>query len=640
MTQPTPAQLRIAQRALLYPVGLCVTVLIAAHLAPMQRWNGPHSNERLACTLAYFVAAVVLLIHMLGPRERLMRLRYAHDYADCPEGLRKAWQSYTYSLNSNVRILIYLLLALVCSIATEVLVLWWLGLQPLATLAWYVRIASIIALVTMPLYLQGRLMEVVQRRRLMHELRETSDFVPGQTSASQGFPVRAEGRGRFRAGGYSWHLNDFYKNAVVFGQTGTGKTLCVLNALLDGILASTRPETNGDSDAPVAALILDPKGDFVDKIQVVCKKHNRHRDLLVLDPLNAARSIRWNPLDSKDDELQLAGRFVAVMEALGQRNEKDSFFTDASRTFLRHAIRLTRLTNPPGEPPSLDDVHQVATSAQSLARRAHRLDLSAMTRDDDATLDYFADQWTSLAPETRSSIVATLSNMIDPFLMEPYRSTFSGRSDITVGDAIDQGKIIYVYMPIADREAMSRTICTIIKLEYFREVLRRPNKKRPSLFFCDEFQCFFTTAKGIGDADFFERSRQSNHANIIATQNFPALLKYSEQPEPVDNLLGNCGVKVFLRNTDEKTNRYAAGLFGKELQGVGSVSVSDNNVGRRARAPGANIGYQESYKVRPETFAELRVPAPGASDGAQSIVHMAARDRVTRERLTWDVHPL
>lgn len=640
MAHPTPAQLRSASRIFLLPVALCACVLVGVHFVPMHQFDAPKDNVRLACTLAYFLSLIVLLVQMLGPREHMTRMRYAYDFADCPEGLRKAWQSYLYSLNANIRVVIYLLLAIVCGIAVEVLAEWWLGLQPLATPAWYIRVAAMIALLTMPLYFQGRLMEVVQRRRMLRELQETSDFTPARATKSSGPAVRTEGRGGFRAGGYSWRLDDFYKNALILGQTGTGKTICVLNALLDGVLACTKPEQNGDPDAPVAALILDPKGDFLDKIQGLCKKHNRHRDLLILDPSNAARSIRWNPLDSKDDELQLATRFVAVMEALGQKNEKDSFFTDASKTFLRHAIRLARLTNNPGEPPSLDDVLQIATSASTLARRAKRLDLHAMSRDDDATLDYFADQWTVLAPETRSSIVATLSNMIDPFLMEPYRTIFGGRSNITVADAIDQGKIIYVHMPIADRESMSRTICSVIKLEYFREVLRRPNKRRPSLFFCDEFQCFFTVAKGIGDSDFFERSRQSNHANIIATQNLPTLLKYSEKPEPVDSLLGNCGIKVFLRNTDEKTNKYAAELFGKELQGVGSVSVSDNNVGRDKRAPGANIGYQESYKIRPEAFTELRVPARGSSESADSIVHMAARDTVSRERITWEIHPL
>jgi type IV secretory pathway TraG/TraD family ATPase VirD4 len=230
--------------------------------------------------------------------------------------------------------------------------------------------------------------------------------------------------------------------------------------------------------------------------------------------------------------------------------------------------------------------------------------------------------------------------MLDPFLMEPYRTLFSGRSTVTLGEMIDRGKLLYVHMPIADKEAMARTVCSFIKLEYFREVLKRPNKTRPTFFFCDEFQCFFTTAKGKGDADFFERSRQSNHANVVATQNLPSLLKYAERRELVDNMLGNCAVKVFLRNTDEQTNKYAAEQFGQEMMSTGGVSVGDLGLGRKKGAPGAQISYQYDFRVRPEQFAALGVPARGTSEASESIVHLASRGRVEHHRLRWLVHPL
>ncbi|XVJ59148.1 MAG: type IV secretion system DNA-binding domain-containing protein [Tepidisphaera sp.] len=635
---PTTQDLDKAKRAFLPPVACCLGVIAIIHSPLAPKPYVPNSSIRLLETLAYFSAALTLLFYMLGPRERYVRTLLAWRYADCPEGLRKAWQSYLFSLNSAVRFVVYLGLALVGGAAIEVLSLWFLGLAPLAGYAWWLRVIGMVGLLSLPLYFMGRLSEVGQRRRLLRELQETSDFVAKDASAASTnadpTPVSIVGEARFRAGGFEWGAEDFYKNAIVFGQPGTGKTVCVLNSLLDGFLGSTT-----EPGASASVLILDPKGDFLDKIRGLCDRWGRGGDLLILDPVHPDESIRWNPLDSKDDELQLSMRFAAVMEALGQKNEKDSFFTDAARTFMRHAIRLARLTNG-GRPPSMEDVQQIASSTSRLARRVSGLDIGSLTRDDDTTLDYFADQWVTMASETRSSIVATLSNMIDPFLLEPYRSVFCERSDATIASMLDGGKILYVHMPIADREAMSRMICTMIKLEYFREVLRRPNKRRPSLFFCDEFQCFFTVAKGIGDADFFERSRQSNHANIIATQNFPSLLKYADRPEPVDNLLGNCAIKVFLRNTDDKTNKYAAELFGKELQGVGGVSVSDNNMGRKKQAPGANISYQEGFKVRPEVFTELRVPARGVSDVAESVVHLASRDTVSRERLIWRVHPL
>jgi hypothetical protein len=79
----------------------------------------------------------------------------------------------------------------------------------------------------------------------------------------------------------------------------------------------------------------------------------------------------------------------------------------------------------------------------------------------------------------------------------------AGRSTLSLPDCIDQGKVLYVHFPIAERRLMAQTVGTLIKVEYGRQVLMRNNKPRPSFFFC------------------FERSRGSNHANIIAHAKLP-----------------------------------------------------------------------------------------------------------------------
>ena len=43
----------------------------------------------------------------------------------------------------------------------------------------------------------------------------------------------------FRAGGIEWYWENLTQNAMVFGQPGSGKTVCVLNAMLDGLLGAT-----------------------------------------------------------------------------------------------------------------------------------------------------------------------------------------------------------------------------------------------------------------------------------------------------------------------------------------------------------------------------------------------------------------
>lgn len=626
--------------------GGCLAIIAAIHVLPKTQPRG--SSFYLLLTVAYFGAILVLLWSMTKPREEYMRKLYTWRFEDCGPALEKSWQLYLHSLAKSINVAVYIAMTFVASTALSTLQQWPVfhaldAFTQLYTTTWYL---SLLALPAFAFFGDFLLSETFQRYRLLQEQLVTSGFTPKDIkdidkviTTPHRKAVEVVKDYEFYAGGLEWSWEDFYKNCIVFGQSGTGKTVCVLNALLDGLLASTARCAEKPS-----GLILDPKGDFYNKIQVVCKKHGRAKDLLVLDPKQPELSIRWNPLDSDDDELELAARFAAVLECLGMKSEQDSFWIDSAKKFIRHSIALIRLTNRLDEPPTFAQIGQLASSFDGVAERA---DLIA---DDDPRgtqcLAFFATEWTRLAEQTRSSIQAYITNMIDPFLLEPYATLFSGRSTIRVADMLSSGRILYVYMPIADKEAMSRMVSTFIKLEYYREVLKRPNKKRASFFLCDEFQAFFTAGQGKGDADFFERSRQSNHANIIATQNLPALTKQVKQQDPVMNLLGNCAVKIFLRNTDAETNRYASELFGEQIvlmqnSNSGGGGRGSGFAGMRAITSSQGANAQYDAKVRKEVFIELAVPfRKGGIDYCETIIHLASRGQVSREKLRWKVHPL
>ncbi len=617
--------------------GVCLAIMAAIHILPKSK---DAATMRLIFTVAYFAAAGTLLWLCNQPRAEYMKKSYEWKYAEAGPALDQSWRLYLASLNRFCGITTTLLLAFVAANAVSVLSLWITALallSPIASLAWWGSLAGIISF---PMWGRNYLSEVLQRRRLLAESVETSDFQPRSVASAEAVqqqanrpPVEYAGDHAFLAGGFQWSWNDFYKNCIIFGMSGTGKTVCVLNALLDGLLLSTEK-----SSACCAGLILDPKGDFKKKIRTVCAKYGREDDLVIINPTSMLESIRWNPLDSDDDELEIAARFAAALESVGMKSGDSSFWVDSAKKFIRHAIKLIRITNAEGEPPTFEQIGQLAGSMQRLSEFA---DLVA---DDDPRgdqcLSFFADEWAVMANETRSSIQAYITNMIDPFLMEPYATLFSGRSTVRIADMIDDGKILYVYMPIADKEAMSKVVCTFVKLEYYREVLKRPDKKRSSFFLCDEFQAYFTTMPGKGDADFFERSRQSNHANLIATQNFPALIKVSGDKESVvNNLLGNCAVKIFLRNTDRSTNEYASNLFGQALVAMASSSLNQGTGKAIGGTSGASANRQYDQKVRTEEFIDLAVPA-GDVDYAETIVHLASRSSVSKEKLRWRVHPL
>lgn len=473
-----------------------------------------------------------------------------------------------------------------------------------------------------------------------------------QARPHQGDVVTVAAQGIFRIGGFEWRFDDLVKNAVVFGQIGSGKTVAVLNSLLEGLIASL-----SDGEFKVAGLVLDAKADFYGKIGTLCARYGRTQDLFILDPAmwasaaRTARSIAWNPLQNLDDALEVAVRLIAALRLIGlEQGNEGSFWLDSAKVFLRHAIALVRaaaLT----EAPSLIDVQRLCQEGEEVTPFYHQLIAAISARYPDSVpteltdaISYFEREWAEMADRQKSGVRGTVTQLLDEFLLPPFREIFTEPSTISIAEAVDQGKIIYVHMPAADRERMSRLVNTLIKLEFQRAVLQRPRKARPSFLLCDEFQTFYTTGEGRGDSDFFERSRESQHANIIAAQNISAFLKRTKNQHDVKNFLGNCAVKIFLRQTEEETNRWASGLFGQRSEIVittNEAAAFDGSWSRR-RHTSYGRATRTLPVVSPDAFTRLAIPLQGdkTRQHAEAVVHLASRGETQHHTVVWPVNPL
>jgi hypothetical protein len=644
-------------------VGICVGILLGIHLLDYLNFfdrRTPASSVRLFCTVVYFGTLLYLCWLMLRPRKAFFKELHEWQYEDCPQTIQRAARSCRNSLDLLLSGFIFLAMMFIGSSAVFVFSYWYptslAKFRELNGLVWFVSLVGILIYWTSPLF-----KEMLDKRRALHDELDHLEMKPRSLAdlfASNSLPVEhPDGadappvvvrpspdayKAVFTAGGIEWRWQDFTPNCVVFGQAGAGKTVCVLNALLDGLLSVTAHFNKKSS-----ALVLDPKGDFRDKLRIILRRLGRLDDLMILDPASP-ESITWNPLDSPDDELELANRFVAVMEILDAGKEGgDPFWINAAKQFFRHAIALLRLAYP-DHPPTLQQILLLAPQLNPggagdslLGDCVRRIDVK--DHRSETCLQFFAEQWRTMPAEQHAGVLGQITNMLDPFTLPPYNRIISGKSTMRMGDLLKEGKILYLGMPIAEKEAMTRTIGTFLKLAYYREVLRVINKKWPSIFFCDEFQAFFTPSRG-GDADFFERSRQSFHANIIGTQNLPALLKQSPREEPAMNLLGNCAVKIFLRNSDPKTNEYASKLWGERLEGMGSTSPQAT--GRMGSLTTATTGSRTDTwlpVVRPEEFGRLDIPVWNDNASfAASLIRLGSRAEVEKHAIKrrWKKYPL
>jgi type IV secretory pathway TraG/TraD family ATPase VirD4 len=641
--------LRAARNQFLGNLVSSAAVLLALVVSPKD--DAPESLIRLVMTVAFFLFAISLLWSFTDPLENYVRQRLAWRYAGAGTSIELTLGIIRVNLMAVIRPVALIGMATVGFIGLDVLSAWpaFAVLQPLAPVLQWGWFIGVLLLAIVPL-MRGR--QLLQLFNLIHQFQEqlaTSEFkrkTDAEMEAGLGRPddppVTILGEQRFRAGQFDWEWADFYKNLIVFGQPGSGKTVCVLNAILDGLIGST-----ASTQFPAAGLILDPKGDFKDKIRALMRRSGREHDLLIFDP-DSPDSFRWNPFDTPDDALEVANRFGAIFEMQGSEGDNNAFFNQQAKAFLQAVLTAIRLKNPPEKIPSISEVIRLMGSHDTLRKLLDdvwsRTDLpDFQVRLRAAALTYLDEVWMPMSDRTLSAIRATLSNILSPFTYPPFDRVMAGKSTLQLSECIETGKVLYVHFPIARRRLMAQTVGTLLKVEYGRQVLLRVAKPRPTFFFCDEFQVFFTTDKETNDSDFFERSRGSNHANIIATQNRPALLKRSDEEHVVDNLLGNCATKVFLRNTDQSTNKWASELFGEQLETLVNTGRSAGTLNPRQSSAGASVSGASSYapRVRPEAFS--RLAQPSAKDGigyADSIVHSAARAVVSREDLRWRVHPL
>lgn len=538
----------------------------------------------------------------------------------------------------------------------------WPQAEPLAGYEAALRNAGLGALLLIPLlalHNRGHFINSLFLRRYLKEQLDHLGHRPHSRwralftrRASTASIIAVTGPGRFTVGGFEFAFEDLVKNVLILGQTGSGKTVAVLNTLLEGLIASWRREDGG-----VGGIVLDAKGDFGGKIEHVCRKYGRLDDLVILDPAawtahaGTWRSIAFNPLDNEDDALEVAARLVAVLRMLGlELGSEGSYFLDASRAFLRHAITLVRAARLT-EAPSLLDVLRLSQESESKTPFYHRLlhaiaarhpgDLPQPVMD---AVTFFESNWAPMADREKSALRGTLLQLLDEFLVAPFNEIFTRPSTVSLGAIVESGRILYVHMPAADRERMSRVVTTLIKLEYQRHILKRPGKARPSFLLCDEFQTFYTAGDGRGDSDFFERSRESRHANLVAAQNLSAFLKRNRNPNDARNFFGNCAVKILLRNTEEETLRWASALFGMRSEIVITTSEQAALDGGWLRRRHTSYGRATRAlpAVPPEAFARLAVPVFGDphAQHAETLIHLASRQQTARVRLLWPVNPL
>ena len=440
-----------------------------------------------------------------------------------------------------------------------------------------------------------------------------------------------------------FHIRDAAEGVLILGGVGSGKSSGSGKALREAYLK-----------AGFGGLVLCAKPDEAAIWKKELKRQGRKRDAIVIDS-NAAE--RFNILDYAASTLAANGfeqNLVMLMErfaeaarvaSTGSAESENRFFIDAAMKWLSHVFPFLMLVE---DSVRLRDVYEMVVSApKSLdetkssewqsgsycsrvllkaADRAQAGDARA-ARVIEEHGEFWFTEIPSLGDKTRSSIEATLTNLIYPFLAGKMAELFSSNTTVTP-EAARNGKIIILDLPALSCGPMGAVAQSIFKylfgLAMQRETVTK--KTRPVFIWIDEVQFFLSAT----DAELLSTARSSRTCCVFITQDLPTFYAQlgHQNRDVADSIISKFGTRIFHANTSRETNDAAAEIIGKvtrynssKSSSRGSNSGGSINQGEwhggSSGADGQNRSVSESfstyqdYEIKPDYFAtNLRSGGP------------------------------
>ncbi|MBK9131242.1 MAG: type IV secretion system DNA-binding domain-containing protein [Gammaproteobacteria bacterium] len=392
-----------------------------------------------------------------------------------------------------------------------------------------------------------------------------------------------------------------FQHLMVFGGTGDGKTTAVLKPLLRQVLEQRQ----------FGAYVTDAKGVLWRDAERIAGEVGRSGDLIWIGTGPNEKGVN---ICEKLTPNQIAATLRSVLHQTGG-SSRESFWPDMASNVMRHMLTLGRAyaQTPQGKaesavvhPYSLwwayqavldpdkmksaldalaDEIRQLMDETNQALAKGDREAYDALEEKRQnlsgpaiiASQEYLSGAWSQMAKDTRTGIIANVSQLMDNFAGAPMlRERFaSGLASNTVSlDAPLNGKVVLVTLSTLEEGIAARLVAVLLKTTLYREArLREAALKgkdgptpqdRPCLVMMDEVQEIVTVdpSSGLSDATFWNVARSTGLAGVFATQTVAAL-KQAMGKDAADNFLQQTRSKVFLRSEDQATVSYACWCAGE-----------------------------------------------------------------------------
>ena len=407
----------------------------------------------------------------------------------------------------------------------------------------------------------------------------------------------------------------------IFGGIGSGKTSGSGEAIARAFLT-----------AGFGGLVLCAKKDVLEDWKRYARETGRAEQLLIFDAsgdfvfpfLQYEIERKGEGAGYTDNLVRL---FTTIYEAIDRSSHSDSsdpYWERAMQQLLRNTIDLCMIARGTVSVPLIHDVilsaptsiTQLDTDAWKnkslcwkLLLEGHARDLDKWAKHDfDSTASFWLEEYPNLADKTRSSILSTLTTMMDIFLRRPFRRLFSEMPDdrrkIAYPELSHRGAIIILNLPVKEFGEAGRAAQVVYKYLWQQAVERRAanNATIPVFLWVDEAQNFVTEY----DMQFQATARSTRACTVYLTQNLPnyyAVMGGTQSKYRVDSLIGNLQTKIWHANSDPMTNEHAAETIGKSWQ---LRQTSGESYGGDSFNVSSGSNESFDYDVAPQAFTKLQ----------------------------------
>ena len=487
-----------------------------------------------------------------------------------------------------------------------------------------------------------------------------------------------------------------YTGTLVCGAIGSGKTSACMRPFARQLLGWQAH----DRRRRIAGLVLEVKGDFCDDIRRMLEEAGRGEDYV---ELGIGGRWQWNPLGAHWlDSYSLAYTIASLINQLFGKG-KEPFWQQAYVNLVRWIIELHRMA--PDRWVTLQDVYRCTLDPERIERKIAEIealvdkpsavriasaDLATRTaaltawpwkdvgggvvrttfdkdlREQltklgvafevetvaaadparrellDAVKRWYVQDWLTIDPKLRSSIIEGLSVFLSVFDLPDVAATFCPPKPVAVPSApddpavpaadtaavarqlppldevIDGGKVLCLNMPAGTNPALSRAVGVLLKQAWLQTLLRRPAAMqrrpgrvfRPAMFLCDEYQTFATVGEDdpAGDEKAFALTRQSRLIPIVATQSISSLRAVLGQSEAWRALLQTLRTRIFLSLADDSSAQIASTLCGQVARMKASYTVSEQTQRAGASLLSGAAGGGTGSVGASKAFSERREP--------------------------------